>query len=414
VTATRRAAVAVAVATALVTSAPVAAAASSTPAAASSSTAATPSSTAATPVRPAPRPAILLTRGPTLPHLRDGAFVIDVHGRDHVVGSELSGAGTTSRKHNLTYLTRRPGSPQWVDHHVAAGLRIGGSPHLALLRRNHGTEIVAVVSVCAHDAVYTVEAPAKATHLPTPTNAMSADSYDCVRFKPSVKYVAAGIAPGDQLALLFDSPDDAGSPLVSIGTPGASFPTPTSLPDPNGIGIGAVDITRDPQTGRLYVVGNGADGVYLWTRARSGAWSDPDRIVDSQHPAAHQASSIDANGEIVIGLTERTTTAGASDLAIIRRPPGGAWSAPSRLPRGDRHDADLLVRIDALHHRLHAVYEHDDFSDPRDHGIRQMVLANGHWSHQHPMTGPGDDTPLGVALSPTGRAVVSYRYTSAK
>jgi hypothetical protein len=122
---------------------------------------------------------------------------------------------------------------------------------------------------------------------------------------------------------------------------------------------------------------------------------------------------VSADGTIVVGLSLRPHFSSPGSLAIVTRRPGGSWSAPVRVPQSKATDGQMLVLRDRARRSTTVVFQHFRGSG-HAYGIRRLVRRRGRWSAAHRMTGRGFDGPIGIALTPAGRAVVAYHHSPAR
>jgi hypothetical protein len=354
------------------------------------------------------KPAFRLTNGPPLPHLRTGSLVITRHGTEHVLASDSVATGPP--RWEPQYLTRRPGTRVWIDHPLPGHLSLGGSAQIFTTLSSGGRRVLAAIDICAGNELFTMAAPARSSRLPRPKIALADRNYSC-NDGEGLDLVGAAPASHGRLALLFQN-GEGGTivPLVSVGRPGQPFPPAKPLANPGRRFITAAAITRDPQTGNLIAIGNGGKGVYAWTKRPHHGWGHRHLIVPGHGPGRYTATSVSADGAVVVGLAPWSfKTHHTGQAIVIRR--HNAWSKPETVPHSGIGDYGL-VDFDRARHAIHFVFNHFRHGG-HTMGLRQVVRRAKRWSPARRMTRRAFDHPLGISLTRAGHVVVAYHFDPA-
>jgi hypothetical protein len=366
------------------------------------------------------RVGFLLSRGPALPHLRNGALARTPAGFEALIATERTSPDESSSKgHWLYYLTRTPGENGWQQH-VVPGITGGENAQLTAQLSTNGKLVVVVMSLCGSNRIYTDETSATARTMLAPTRALSKADYQCKFFGGHTRQIVfAGSAtlPHNQLVMVFNNDNPGTSPSFTMGTPDAAFPTPSALPNPGNLPLSINAITRDAKTGNVSVVATDKNaGVFEWVRTPAGAWSDPKPVVANTATELYQATSVtSAHGKVTIAVerTFRSPTSPyhqrfADGIAIITGTGHGTFSSPAKLPHTLKRLYDLLILVDPKTGALHAAYRRSFSAGTETDGLREMTRVDGVWSPPTVIDRNATDYPDALTLGSDGGVIISY------
>jgi hypothetical protein len=363
----------------------------------------------------------LLSRGPALPHLRNGALARTPAGLEALIATERTSPDeSSSTAHWLYYLTRTPAESSWQQH-VVPGISGGENAELTAQLSTNGKVVVVVMSLCGSNRIYTDETSATARTMLAPTRALTKADYQCKYFGGHTRQVVfAGSAtlPHDQLVMVFNNDNPGTAPSFTVGSPGAAFPAPAALPNPGNLPLSINAIARDAKTGNVTVVATDKHaGVFEWVRTPAGAWSDPKPVVANTATELYQATSVtSALGKVTIAV-ERTFKSPtlpyhqrfADGIAIITGAGHGTFSSPIKLPHTAKRLYDLLILVDQQTGDLHAAYRRSFIStDGANDGLREMTRVNGVWSRPSVIDRNATDYPDALTPGSNGRVIIGY------
>jgi hypothetical protein len=368
------------------------------------------------------RVGFLLSRGPALPHLRNGALARTPSGFEALIATERTSPDESSSKgHWLYYLTRTPGENGWQQH-VVPGITGGENAQLTAQLSTNGKLVVVVMSLCGSNRIYTDETSATARTMLAPTRALSKADYQCKFFGGHTRQIVfAGSAtlPHNQLVMVFNNDNPGTSPSFTVGTPNVAFPTPSALPNPGNLPLSVNAITRDAKTGNASVVATDKNaGIFEWVRTPAGAWSDPKPVVANTATELYQATSVtSAHGKVTIAV-ERTFRSPnpphqrfADGIAIITAAGHGTFASPVTLPHTLKRLYDLLIVENPQTGALHAAYRRTLTSgDSTNNGVREMTRVDGVWSRPSVIDRNAIDYPDAMTLGSNGRVIISYNH----
>ena len=355
----------------------------------------------------------LLTAGEDVPFASGpwAGFVQDRRGVTHTLAGSSKG---------LEYLTRAPGSARWRRSLVPGD---GSGADLAL--SPSGNRLYLAVSACR--PWVTAMRPTAATFHPVaeidpliPRCEPEGDSDN--------NYEMRGLAglPHHRVAVLLNhegnGSEGADGLYVFTGRPGGHWHH-TRL----GGSVSydeMVQITRDADTGALYVAGG---NLRVYVKEPGHPWS-----ADTNVPLAPQmqVTSLAAmNGRAWVALQnssrgpdENKPAAPQDGVFIALRHRDGTWAQPNRLTGtesnplksgADSNSLELRLSVDSQHHVLQALYTVADyFNQTTSSGLYYAHHKYGTWSKPEQITHWWHDTALHIASTTTGGYTFDFQRNS--
>lgn len=352
--------------------------------------------------------------------------VRDRRDRTHLVSGQASGA--------LRYVVRASGSPTWVRHEVPGLSSASRHYDQAVLGLSQSGNRVYLATYCIGGTGH----PANDIYL---TSKPANGEFDSpVTVAGIGGYCGGGDYEGEPTATLGDVTADAENHAVLAYSTCDTEPAPgdncstdvvRQVPDqplesaavvagsnwlPAGRPRIAVSDNDDyvlVQAGSL----NGVFGTYAWTKnSGQSAWSAATQLAVN---AVNVVDGVVAgDGQMWVLVTRRN--AGANNgLYLFRRPIGGSWHGPNRLPHTDAHDigisfpyqppeASARLALNAGAGVLDVVYTRA-FPKTQRGGLRHLRRdADGTWSQPKTLTSWWQDVPQDLMLTSTGAIRYSY------
>jgi hypothetical protein len=365
----------------------------------------------------------LIDRQLSRPH----STVRDRRDRTHLVSVRASGA--------LRYVIRASGSSTWVRHDVP-GLTFAAEDDAQLvLGLSQSGNRVYLATYCiggtgtSEQNIYLTSKPANGD-FDTPISVLDVAGSGACDAEAGGDRPTVGLgdvtADTDNDAVLAYSmcdsdaqPGDNCSTRIVRQLPGQPIETTPVVAGTNWLPVGRPRVAVSDQDDYVLVQAGtlaGVFGVYAWTKdSGQSAWSAPTRL---------DGSVVDgvaiAHGMTWLAVTQRDSGSD-NGLYLLRRPVGGSWHGPTRVPHTDAHDAAPLVwplvypptgaaalAVNSATGVLDLVYTRA-FPKTQWGGLRHLRRhADGTWTRPQTLTSWWKDVPHDLMLTSTGAIRYSY------